>query len=322
MVFTNKSILRSVATLLLFFSHAVVAEFYSGLATHDQNPLLIPYWIPHTIAATGKSGIQISTSFFLSNTLHDEAKNNERLIIDSETYRLDLNLQYEIAEWVYHVQIPILSTNSGFMDETIINWHDALSLPQGNRLNYNNDQLNIQYQINNEIIIDSQQAYSGIGDISLASVRPFYSNSGATWMLGLGLNIPSGSNNVLISNQSIDGSIWLSYLSENKPVFLTFGLIKHGNNGFLKNRLKSSVTFVQSGFEIPLSTYINAQLQLDYHSKLINSNTDALGQSLQVQIGLNFTQNQFGNLQLFFSEDILVGSAPDITFGLQLDWAH
>lgn len=320
MVFTINVILRLAASLLLFFSHSVAAELYSGLATRDQNPLLIPYWIPHTVAATGKSGVQISTSFFISNTLHDEAKNNERLIIDSETYRFDLNLQYEIADWVYHVQIPVIASNGGFMDDVIIKWHNALSLPQGNRLNYNSDKINIQYQTNNEMLIDTQQAYSGIGDISLSSIRPFYSDEDMTWTLGLGLNIPSGNNNVLISNQRVDGSIWLSYFSENKPIFLTLGIIKHGNSGYLKNRLRSSVIFVQSGLEIPVSAYFDAQLQLDYHSKFINSNTDALGQSLQVQFGINIIQGMLKNLQLFFSEDILVGSAPDITFGLQLDW--
>ena len=45
----------------------------------------------------------------------------------------------------------------------------------------------------------------------------------------------------------------------------------------------------------------------------------AFGNSLQIQLGLGFPQ-LFENhrLDVFFSEDILVGSAPDISFGLRL----
>jgi len=321
MVFTNKIILPSVTALSFFFSHSAVAELYSGLATHDQNPLLIPYWIPHTLVPTGKSDVQVSTAFFLSNTLHDEIKNNETLIIDAETYRFDINLQYEANQWLYHIQIPLISSNGGFMDEFIIKWHDAFSLPQGYRLNHNNDQLNLQYQINNESIIYAQQSYSGIGDISFAASHPFYSTKTVTWAVGFGLNIPTGNNNELLSNQGVDSALWVSYLSEKKPTFLTFGIIKHANSGFLKTRLNSSIIFLQTGLEAPLSQNFNVMLQLDYHSELIDSATDALGQSLQVQLGLNLTNTEPYHLKLFFSEDILVGSAPDITFGLQLDWS-
>jgi len=322
MAFTNRIILASVTALSLFFSHSAVAELYSGLATHDQNPLLIPYWIPHTLAPMGKSGVQISTAFFLTNTLHDETKSNETLIIDAETYRFDINLQYEVNQWLYHIQIPLISSNGGFMDNFIIKWHDAFSLPQGYRLNHNNDQLNLQYQVNNDSIIDTQQSYAGIGDISLAASHPFYRTKMATWAFGFGLNIPTGNNNELLSNQGIDSALWLSYLSDKKPIFLTLGIIKHANSGFLKTRLNSSVVFIQTGLEAPLSQDFNVMLQLDYHSKLIDSATDALGQSLQVQLGLNLINTQPYQLKLFFSEDILVGSAPDITFGLQLDWMH
>ncbi len=310
----------SFACALFFLNSHAHADVYTGLATHDQNPLLTPYWIPHTIAATGHSELQITSILLITNTLHDETKSNETLIINSETYRLDINLQYESNDWVYHLQIPFISSNSGFLDELIIDWHDLFGMPQGARLNHPNDTLNIQYQHNNEQIIDEQKYYNGIGDLSFVAVHPLRQSINGTWNFGLGLNIPSGERNLLISNQSVDSAIWLSYLSRSTPVFITLGIIKPGDGGLFKNKLKKSVVFAQSGFEFAISDQTKVQLQLDYHSKFINSQTDALGESLQLQIGLHVSQFMSSDIRLFFSEDISVGSAPDITMGAQVNW--
>ena len=56
------------------------------------------------------------------------------------------------------------------------------------------------------------------------------------------------------------------------------------------------------------------------HSALINnSSLTAFGNSLQMQVGLQFSNLiKKHNLDLFFAEDIKPGSAPDITFGARL----
>ena len=320
MVFTNKSGFKLLIVSLLFVLKLTVANAYSGLATHDQNPLLIHYWIPHTITSNGQSGLQISSSLFITNTLHDENNSNETLIIDAETYRFDLNLQYEVSDWIYHIQIPVISSNGGFLDDFIIKWHDIFGLPQGQRLQHPIDQINIQYQSDNNQLIDTQQSYDGIGDISLVIVHSFSSSSGKSWNIGLGLNLPTGDSNALISNNKIDSSIWVNYSPVKKPYFFTFGAINPGKGGLLKNKLKSSVLFAQTGLIVPINDDTKGQIQLDYHTSFIDSATVALGNSLQIHLGLHFNYYDSANLQLFFSEDILVGSAPDITFGMQLDW--
>ncbi len=319
MAFTN-NIINSLAMGLFCISTFANATAFLPLATHDQNPLLISYWIPHSIVPTGSKHVQITNSLFITNTLHIENTVNEKLIIDGEIYRFDINLQYEKNQWVYHLQIPLLASSGGFLDDIIINWHDAFNLPQGHRLTTANDQINLQYSVNEQQIIQSQQVFNGLGDISLAAVRPIYLNSNNVWHIGLGLNIPSGESNEFISNQGLDSAFWLSYLPTNKPLLFTLGIIKPHNAGLFEGHLQSSVLFIQTGFEIPFSASFKGQLQLDYHSAFINTKTQALGQSLQIQIGLHIKQNKQSSLQLFFSEDILVNSAPDISFGLQYNW--
>lgn len=321
-VFTHKFNYLLITVSLLFVCKLSIVVAYSGLATHDQNPLLIPYWIPHTLEANGRNGLQVSSSLFISNTLHDENNSNETLIIDAETYRFDLNFQYEVSDWLYHAQIPLISSSGGFLDGFIIKWHDTFGLAQGGRLQHPNEQLNIQYQRHNSQLINTQYSYDGIGDISLVIVRPLSFGLESAWNIGLGVNLPTGNNNKLISNDKIDRSVWLSYNPSSTPIFITLGAIQPGNGGVFKNTLKSSVFFSQVGFAIPINDRIKGQLQIDYHSAFIESNTDALGDSLQIQVGLHFSHLKSADIQLFFSEDIWVRSTPDITFGLQLDWKH
>lgn len=319
MVSTNKhSVFIAVAFFILI--NNAMANSFSGLSTHDQNPLLIPYWVPQTIAPQSHNGFQFSSSLFITNTLHKENKINELLIIDAETYRLDLNFQYQIEHWNYQIQVPIISTSGGFLDDIIIDWHDFFGLPQGQRLSHVKDDVHFQYQTNSNDKINTRDSYDGIGDISFIASYPLKQSDSHRFDIGFGINLPSSQSNVLISNQKIDSSVWLSYFSYDMPYFATLGIINHGNDGIFEDQLKSHSVFAQTGFEFLLSENYDAQIQFDYHSAFIDTNTKALSNSLQIQIGLRLKQIDSANVSLFFSEDIKVESAPDITFGAQIDW--
>jgi len=77
---------------------------------------------------------------------------------------------------------------------------------------------------------------------------------------------------------------------------------------------------VQIGAEHAFTENVTGILQLDLHSSLIkDSSLTAFGNSMQMQMGLQFNNLvRNHNLDLFFSEDILSGSAPDITFGIRV----
>ena len=91
------------------------------------------------------------------------------------------------------------------------------------------------------------------------------------------------------------------------------------NDGLFKGLLNDQFLFAQFGLNYDLYPSVTFILQADYHSPILkDSDLDALGQSVQAQFGLRFL-DLFENhdLELFFSEDIFPGHAPDITFGLR-----
>jgi len=77
--------------------------------------------------------------------------------------------------------------------------------------------------------------------------------------------------------------------------------------------------FGQLGIQYAWSADYLLILQSDFHSSLLKqTQMDALDHSLQAQFGLRLPRLfEHYQLDLFFSEDVYPGHAPDITFGLR-----
>jgi hypothetical protein len=93
-----------------------------------------------------------------------------------------------------------------------------------------------------------------------------------------------------------------------------------GDDGNLQGLLVDKIWVAQLGTQYRFTDGLAGTVQLDWHSQIIDdSDLTALGDSLQIQLGLGFLELIDNHrLDLFFSEDIKVESAPDISFGLRL----
>ena len=135
--------------------------------------------------------------------------------------------------------------------------------------------------------------------------------------------MPTGSVEKNSGNEATDVAIWLSHERAMTELTSLYGLIGYsrlGKGEQLREHLASGTWVVQLGAEFGFNQNITGILQFDLHSALIkDSGLKAFGNSLQMQVGLQFGKliNNH-NLDLFFSEDISPGSAPDITFGARL----
>ena len=75
--------------LLPFIGSSQVAAD-GGFATRDLNPLLQPIYLPTLATFNPDNGWKIDHSFYITNTLQEESKGNESLLIDVENYRYEL----------------------------------------------------------------------------------------------------------------------------------------------------------------------------------------------------------------------------------------
>ncbi len=320
MAFTTASKLSAAALLFPIAANSIAASL--GLPTRDQNPMLQAYYLPAT-NMQDENGWHLSHALFITNTFQDESRGNEQLVIDVENYRYDLSLAYQKNNWRLATTLAFISNRRGSLDGLIEDWHDIFWLPQGGRIENLDDQINLSYSRNGDTVFEQRNPDSNIGDISLSlNYRLSYSDKGIT-ELGFGIELPTGSIDSNSGNEGFDTAIWISksrQLFEHSRFYGVLGVSLPGKGGQLEDQIRSQIWFSQLGTEYDFNDNITGIIQFDLHtSTLKNTDLKAFGNSLQVQTALQFG-NWFENyrIDLFFSEDILVKSAPDITFGLRV----
>ncbi len=304
---------------ILLFSTVNAAQFYPGLPTRSQNPMLQGYFIPAMPAATTQEKWSFSHSLYFTNTYQRDKSTTEELIIDVENTRYDFQVNHTHNLWLFNINASLIRNQSGFLDQVIEDWHDFFGLPQGGRNQAQNDRIHLLYQKDGLDIINSHQVEEGIGDVQLAAGYQLNTNS----QFWFAVELPASSTSEFISNKAIDIAAWYSAMAQPSSKLTRYGSIGvalPADNGLLENHLNNQFMFGQFGFNYIYNAHIHILLQVDIHSQIIKqSHLDAFDSSLQTQLGLRFPSLINNHqLELFFSEDIFPGHAPDITFGLRV----
>ena len=313
----------SLAGLLLLLHVLPPASADGGYASRDLNPLLQPIYLPTLAGFSRANGWRVDHSLYITNTLQEETESGEYLLVDVENYRYELGLRYRRDNWLARMDIPFVSNTTGQLDATIERWHDFFGLPQGNRKKFERDQIKLDYQRDGESVYDQSSTSNGIGDISIAvGYQP-----DDAWAYFAGVELATGAIENLSGNEAIDAALWATRQFELAPQtggFVLLGLSLPGNSEYLQGLIAERIWVAQFGVDYRFDPAVVGTLQFDMHSRSIDdSELTAFGNSLQIQLGLGFPK-LFGEhrLDLFFSEDILVGSAPDISFGLRVSRAY
>jgi len=318
----NRRSLINFGWLVLLTISNPVASTTIGLATRDQNPMLQAYYLP-SMGFSSQPGWQYSHSLFITNTFQTESINNETLVIDVENYRYDFAFAYQHNNWRLGTKIPLIFNQGGSLDGLIEDWHDFFGLPGGGRKSNPDDQLNIEYIKNGTTVFLQNKAHNDIGDIEVSLSYQLVADEKRSTDFSVGVELPTGSADSNSGNEATDVALWISHQRAVTDLTRLYGLIAYsrlGKGGQLAQQLNSATWIAQIGVEHAFNSDISGILQLDMHSALIkDSALTALGNSLQLQFGLQFRNLiENHNLDLFFSEDIAAGSAPDISFGIRL----
>jgi len=313
----NKRVLLAGVFILASISQVSIAGV--GLATRDLNPVLQPVYLPTQAPVNQDNGWRIDHSIYITNTLQEERENGENLVIDAENYRYELGFSYRKDHWLAQVNIPFVANNGGELDGLIDSWHDFFGLPEGDRDKFPKDEFNIEYLRDGIEQFSQDSDTSGLGDLSIAI--GFESQHETRYFIGV--ELPTGSESDFSGNEAVDFAIWVSRekrIDEEMSLYGFLGLSFPADDGTLEGLIVDEIWVAQLGLEYRFNENLVGIAQLDLHSETIeDSDLDAFGESIQIQLGLGFLR-LFENhrLDLFFSEDILVGTAPDITFGARL----
>ncbi len=316
----NKRILPAGVFILASISQVSIAGV--GLATRDLNPVLQPVYLPTQAPINPDNGWRIDHSIYITNTLQEESESGENLVIDAENYRYELGFGYRQDQWLGQVNIPFVANSGGELDGLIDSWHEFFGLPEGDRDKFPKDEFNIEYLRDGIEQLSQDNDTSGLGDLSIAI--GFESQHETRYFIGV--ELPTGSESDFSGNEAVDFAIWISRekrVDEEMSLYGLVGLSFPADDGTLEGLIVDEIWVAQLGLEYRFDEHLVGIAQLDLHSATIDdSDLDAFGESVQIQLGLGFLE-LFENhrLDLFFSEDILVGTAPDISFGARLSTA-
>jgi len=305
---------------LLLFWVSLPCGASPGFATRDLNPVLQSIYLPGYAPQWSENEWQLSHTLYITNTSQRQSTSNENLLIDVENYRYEFSLGHRIDDWVIQGSLPLISNQGGFLDSSIEGFHDAFGFPKGNRSGFPRDQIEIEYSQNGITAYRQSISSSGVGDVSIAfGYHPLEDNSA----FFLGIELPTGSQSDFTGNEAVDIALWMIHSQQISPRSNWYGLLGAsfpGNSGFLEDLLVDQIWIGQVGVNYQFTDTTTGIIQLDLHSETIeNSELKAFGNSAQVQLGFHFNELIGSHsLDVFFSEDILVGSAPDISFGLRL----
>ncbi len=298
-------------------SLGVIADH--GLNTRELNPMLQPVYLPGYSRPSPLDGWWVEHNLFVTNTSQEESRRGESLVIDVENYRYELDIGYRRGDWVVQARLPYLANSGGNLDHLIDEWHSIFGLPDGDRNQFERDQIEIEYLRDGETVYAQTASSRGLADIAVS----FGYQREAMTGYYFGVELPTGSEDDFSGNEAVDIAFWLArshHLDENMAINWMFGVSIPGDGGPLEDLLAEQIWIGQLGFDYRFSDALIGVAQLDMHTPWFDdSSLRAFGFSTQILFGLGFTNLIDGHrLDLFFSEDIHVESAPDITLGLRL----
>ena len=292
----------------------------AGLGTRDQNPLLQRFYLP-TLNPSENSGWQSSHLFLATNTYQRDASPSEFLEMDVEMYRYDLSIGYQWDQWRLTATTALISYQSGALDEVIDSFHQFFNLPEGGRPNNPNDRINLDYRKNGLVVFSQDFRDSGLGDLAISLSKKIWATDTAATEISVGVELPAGELSVYGDNSGVDTAFWITHNWIINPTMSVFGLLGRSyleTGGIFNDQIKDYVKFLQFGCEYRITEQVSAVVQFDFHSPIIKDSTlNALGKSAQIQTGFKVSDWVEGyDVDLFVSEDIKIGSAPDVSFGL------
>jgi hypothetical protein len=326
------AISSAVLTVLPLLAQAdATSPFYNV----NQNPLIQLHALPPLEKGiiTESGTTSTSTILDITSTSILEIDQQEQIVLDGETYRLNLMFRHGLKQPVFGmkgievgIDIPYVSHRGGTLDGFIRNWHDAFGMTNSERDQFQNDQLHYEYQRNGVSTLRMVDTSDQIGDIRLSAawqLRCDRSNETYCSALRASLKLPTGKAEKLSGSGGFDFS--LAHTTSRTYQRYTFnyggGLLFNGPSDLLDEQQKPVVGFANAGvnYQIERFPWMVLKAQLDGHSAMYDSALKNLGSnSVQINVGGSILFSDKTALDIGVAEDIVTSTVPDVVFHLAL----
>ena len=265
-------------------------------------------------------GFSWAASASLSNHFTMENEGEESLLLDGQTDALTLSLRYGLPQqWDVEVTVPWRHYSGGVTDNLISSWHRLFGLPDGNRHGYPTDALH--YQLSQpEHDRHLLRSVSGLGDIHVAVSRPLLAIDGGQLGISAGVKTASGRASDWLGSGGTDTYALLRFSGQQlggRPLWWhgQVGGTLAGNSNLLGPHQRRSLWFAGLAAEWRFTPRWSALMQYDGHSALLDGALEAVSEPTgMLSMAVRWRPTGHWMIDAGFSEDVVVESAPDITF--------
>jgi hypothetical protein len=298
----------------------------------NQSPLVQIYGLP----ALGHARVlnpdqtRLELAIVLASHFTSGATADEEITLDGETHRRTLIVQRGLGhgmEW--GIELPQLSQRGGSLDSVVEDWHDLFNLPDGGRPQTARKQLNYRYQRYGQSRIGITQPDSGVGDLRLTGARQLSDGGergGHDLALRASLKLPTGDADSLFGSGGTDFALWLSaacgqvVCSGDWGSYGGVGVLWVGRGEVLPELQRHVVAFGSAGISWRATGNVSLKAQLDAHTAFYrDTRLPQLGSaSAQLVMGGTWALSRQTAMDFALAEDIIVNTAPDVSFLLAI----
>ncbi|MDF1552074.1 MAG: DUF3187 family protein [Deferrisomatales bacterium] len=316
--------------LLPLGSQALAAEVeLRPLRVSNQAPLAklcgLPTLDRARLLADGEH--EAGFSWDLSNNYTLAGNAREQLSFDGESHRFAIRLDRGLSDgWEIGAELLVIAHRRGALDGFVEGWHDFFGLPEGGRDQAASGQLTYSYEKDSRSLFSVRDDEGGLGDLRLLLSRQLHAAADASLALHASVELPTGDGRELLGSGSVDVALWVSAEHLWRPAGQRLSL--HGGGGLLasdsgeilSSQRRPLVGTGTLGLAWSTWSWLALQIQFDAHTSLFDGSglRPIDGASAQMAIGGAAAVAERTRLELAVVEDIVVATAPDVSFHLLL----
>lgn len=299
----------------------VLAHAQAFFPIKDENPLLRGIYLPLPSDMRRDAPASVSLTLSVENTINTENRGTEHLFVDGEAATARLAYDARLStDFRYRLSLPITRDSGGILDRTIDRWHGWFGLPRGDRPFYPRNQLDYAYGGNPSDpahALQVSQPHTGIGDLALELGWFALEDDSRTLSVWGGVEAPTGSAVHLTGNGAWDASLWAHAAKRyaHWQFGAELGVVQACGDDTFGGAARRASAFARGAATWVAGPTWSWRLQLEGQTaRLKDTELRFLGPSLLFSAGADVALNRQWRLQLGFSEDAAVNTAPDVTF--------
>lgn len=305
-----------IISLILFAPEAF--SFGGPLQTKNQFPLFLPLNAPSVETASYDHSFSVDLSY--SSVYMVRSSPTWSVNLDMEVAELNFRYRKDILNlFELGIDIPIVSFNSGFMDDFLSSYHKIFGFSDYGRSGRPGNAFLYEVKKNGVLVMKGEGGRVGIGDVRLTAKKTLLNDDPAVSLMA-DIELPTGSASKGFGNGSVDTGVGLlvdKKLSEKIKAYLNLGAVFPGD---LKARETIKLkNFVYGGVCVEAEVSKNFSLlgqvfaQSSPFPKTGISSIDRM--AVLLTVGGRYTSGK-DSFALSFTEDPNTSGAPDFTITL------